>query len=72
MGAEAAAAVAGASFKRAVIRISGDTDGEHESLDFPQMRFRWIIAFGVVYNAARVSSERSRELASSGPRFHSR
>ena len=43
-----------------------DIDGrQHEPVDLHQRVFAGIIAFGVVYNAARVSlSERSRELAS--------
>ena len=59
-------AVAGAGFKRAVApELPRDDGGEHEPEIFINVLFAGIIAFGVVYNAARVSlSERSRELAS--------
>ena len=54
------------AFKRAVLAELPRHDGrEHERDDLHQPDLRRIIAFGVVYNAARVSlSERSRELAS--------
>ena len=59
-------AVAGAGFKRAVIRNFRETLAANMNLSiFLNVVFAGIIAFGVVYNAARVSlSERSRELAS--------
>ena len=58
--------VAGASFKRAVIRNFRDILAANMNLSISlNVIFAGIIAFGVVYNAARVSlSERSRELAS--------
>jgi putative ABC transport system permease protein len=58
--------VAGASFKRAVIRNFRDILAANMNLSISlNVLFAGIIAFGVVYNAARVSlSERSRELAS--------
>jgi putative ABC transport system permease protein len=58
--------VAGASFKRAVIRNFRDILAANMNLSISlNVVFAGIIAFGVVYNAARVSlSERSRELAS--------
>ncbi|HKE85081.1 MAG TPA: ABC transporter permease [Vicinamibacterales bacterium] len=59
-------AVAGAAFKRAVLQSFRDVMAANMSLSiFINLLFAGIIAFGVVYNAARVSlSERSRELAS--------
>jgi len=59
-------AVAGAAFKRAVLQSFRDIMAANMSLSiFINLVFAGIIAFGVVYNAARVSlSERSRELAS--------
>jgi len=59
-------AVAGAAFKRAVLQSFRDVMAANMSLSiFINLIFAGIIAFGVVYNAARVSlSERSRELAS--------
>jgi putative ABC transport system permease protein len=59
-------AVAGAGFKRAVLQSFRDTLAANMNLSiFINLIFAGVIAFGVVYNAARVSlSERSRELAS--------
>jgi putative ABC transport system permease protein len=59
-------AVAGAGFKRAVLQSFRDVMAANMSVSiFINLVFASIIAFGVVYNAARVSlSERSRELAS--------
>jgi putative ABC transport system permease protein len=59
-------AVAGAGFKRAVLQNFRDTLAANMNVSiFINVIFAGIIAFGVVYNAARVSlSERSRELAS--------
>jgi len=59
-------AVAGAGFKRAVLQSFRETMAANMNLTiFLNVLFASIIAFGVVYNAARVSlSERSRELAS--------
>jgi putative ABC transport system permease protein len=59
-------AVAGAGFKRAVLQSFRDTMAANMGLTiFINVIFAGIIAFGVVYNAARISlSERSRELAS--------
>ena len=59
-------AVAGAGFKSAVVRNFRDTMAANLNISiFINVVFSGIIAFGVVYNAARVSlSERSRELAS--------
>jgi putative ABC transport system permease protein len=59
-------AVAGVAFKRAVVQSFRDTLAENMNLMIGfNVLFAGIIAFGVVYNAARVSlSERSRELAS--------
>lgn len=59
-------AVAGAGFKRAVVQSFRDTMAANMNLTiFLNLLFASVIAFGVVYNAARVSlSERSRELAS--------
>ena len=58
--------VAGAGFKRVVLRSFRETMAANMSLTiFINVLFAAIIAFGVVYNAARISlSERSRELAS--------
>ncbi len=58
--------VAGAGFKRAVLQSFREVMSANMSLSiFINLVFASIIAFGVVYNAARVSlSERSRELAS--------
>jgi putative ABC transport system permease protein len=63
---KATPAVAGAAFKRAVLQSFRDVMAANMSLSiFINLVFAGIIAFGVVYNAARVSlSERSRELAS--------
>jgi putative ABC transport system permease protein len=59
-------AVSGAGFKRAVLQSFRDVMAANMSVSiFINLVFAGIIAFGVVYNAARVSlSERSRELAS--------
>jgi putative ABC transport system permease protein len=59
-------AIAGAGFKRAVLQSFRDVMAANMSVSiFINLVFAGIIAFGVVYNAARVSlSERSRELAS--------
>jgi len=59
-------AVAGVGFKRAVVRGFRDTMAATMNLTiFINILFAGVIAFGVVYNAARVSlSERTRELAS--------
>jgi putative ABC transport system permease protein len=59
-------AVAGAAFKRAVLDSFRSTMAANMDLSiFINLIFASVIAFGVVYNAARVSlSERSRELAS--------
>jgi putative ABC transport system permease protein len=59
-------AVAGAGFKSAVIRNFRETLAANMNISILfNVVFAGIIAFGVVYNAARVSlSERSRELAS--------
>jgi putative ABC transport system permease protein len=59
-------AVAGAGFKRAVLQSFRDTMAANMNLTiFINLIFAGVIAFGVVYNAARVSlSERSHELAS--------
>jgi len=59
-------AIAGAGFKRAVLQSFRDVMAANMSLSILiNLVFAGIIAFGVVYNAARVSlSERSRELAS--------
>ena len=63
---KATPAVAGAAFKRAVLQSFRDVMAANMSLSILiNLVFAGIIAFGVVYNAARVSlSERSRELAS--------
>jgi putative ABC transport system permease protein len=59
-------AIAGAGFKSAVIRNFRETMAANMNISILfNVVFAGIIAFGVVYNAARVSlSERSRELAS--------
>jgi putative ABC transport system permease protein len=59
-------AVAGTGFKRAVLQSFRETMAANMGLTiFINVLFASIIAFGVVYNAARISlSERSRELAS--------
>jgi putative ABC transport system permease protein len=58
--------VAGAGFKRAVLQSFRETMAANMNLSIViNLLFAGVIAFGVVYNAARVSlSERSRELAS--------
>jgi putative ABC transport system permease protein len=58
--------VAGAGFKRAVLRNFREVLAANMNISILfNVVFAGIIAFGVVYNAARVSlSERSRELAS--------
>ena len=58
--------VGGAAFKRAILRSFRETMAANMDLSiFINLIFAGVIAFGVVYNAARVSlSERSRELAS--------
>jgi putative ABC transport system permease protein len=63
---KATPAVAGAGFKRAILRSFRQTMAANMDLSiFINVIFAGVIAFGVVYNAARVSlSERSRELAS--------
>jgi putative ABC transport system permease protein len=63
---KATPAIAGAGFKRAVLQSFRDVMAANMSVSiFINLIFAGIIAFGVVYNAARVSlSERSRELAS--------
>ena len=59
-------AIAGVAFKRAVLRTFRDVMAANMNLTISiNLLFAGVIAFGVVYNAARVSlSERSRELAS--------
>jgi putative ABC transport system permease protein len=59
-------AVAGAGFKRAILQSFRETMAANMSLTIAiNLIFASVIAFGVVYNAARVSlSERSHELAS--------
>jgi putative ABC transport system permease protein len=59
-------AVAGVGFKRLVLQSFRDTMAANMNLTiFINLLFAGVIAFGVVYNAARVSlSERSHELAS--------
>ena len=59
-------AVAGTGFKRAVLRRFREVLAANLGLSiFINLVFAGVIAFGVVYNAARISlSERSRELAS--------
>jgi putative ABC transport system permease protein len=59
-------AVAGTGFKRAVLQSFRDTMAANMNLSIMiNLIFAGVIAFGVVYNAARVSlSERSHELAS--------
>jgi putative ABC transport system permease protein len=63
---KATPSVAAAGFKRAILRSFRETMAANMNLSiFINLLFASIIAFGVVYNAARVSlSERSRELAS--------
>jgi putative ABC transport system permease protein len=58
--------VSGAGFKRAVLQSFRETMAANMNLSILiNLMFAGVIAFGVVYNAARVSlSERSRELAS--------
>jgi putative ABC transport system permease protein len=58
--------VAGAGFKRAVLQSFRETMAANMNLSIAiNLIFAGVIAFGVVYNAARVSlSERSHELAS--------
>jgi putative ABC transport system permease protein len=59
-------AVAGAGFKRAILQSFRETMAANMNLTIAiNLIFASVIAFGVVYNAARVSlSERSHELAS--------
>ena len=59
-------AVAGVSLREATVENFRDTMAENMNLQiFINVMFAAVIAFGVVYNSARVSlSERSRELAS--------
>ena len=59
-------AVAGAGFKRAILQSFRETMAANMNLTIAiNLIFAGVIAFGVVYNAARVSlSERSHELAS--------
>jgi putative ABC transport system permease protein len=59
-------AIAGVAFKRTVLRSFRDTMSANMAMTIAiNLIFAGVIAFGVVYNAARVSlSERSRELAS--------
>jgi putative ABC transport system permease protein len=59
-------AVAGVTMRAVAVQNFRDTMAEHMNLSvFINVIFAGIIAFGVVYNSARVSlSERSRELAS--------
>jgi putative ABC transport system permease protein len=59
-------AVAGVAVREATLRSFRETMAEHMNLMILfNVAFAGVIAFGVVYNAARVSlSERSRELAS--------
>jgi putative ABC transport system permease protein len=58
--------IAGVAFKRAVLRTFREVMAANMNLTIGiNLLFAGVIAFGVVYNAARVSlSERSRELAS--------
>jgi putative ABC transport system permease protein len=58
--------IAGVAFKRSVLRTFRDVMAANMNLTIGiNLLFAAVIAFGVVYNAARVSlSERSRELAS--------
>jgi putative ABC transport system permease protein len=58
--------VAGVAFKRAVVQSFRETLAQNMGVTITMnVIFAGIIAFGVVYNAARVSlSERTRELAS--------
>jgi len=59
-------AIAGATLREATLQNFRDTMAENMNLQiFINVMFAAVIAFGVVYNTARVSlSERSRELAS--------
>ena len=59
-------AIAGVAMRDVALRNFRDTMAEHMNLSiFINVIFAGIIAFGVVYNSARISlSERSRELAS--------
>jgi len=59
-------AIAGVSLREATLQNFRDTMAENMNLQiFINVMFAAVIAFGVVYNSARVSlSERSRELAS--------
>lgn len=59
-------AVAGVAMRARALRNFRETMAEHMNLSiFINVGFAAVIAFGVVYNAARISlSERSRELAS--------
>jgi putative ABC transport system permease protein len=59
-------AIAGVSMRDAALQNFRDTMADHMGLSiFINVAFAAIIAFGVVYNSARVSlSERARELAS--------
>jgi putative ABC transport system permease protein len=63
---KAVPAVAGSGFKRAVLRSFREVLAANLGLTiFMNLLFAGVIAFGVVYNAARISlSERSHELAS--------
>jgi putative ABC transport system permease protein len=63
---KATPAVAGTGFKRAVLKSFREVLAANMGLSiFINLIFAGVIAFGVVYNAARISlSERSRELAS--------
>ena len=63
---KATPAVAGSGFKRAVLKSFREVLAANMGLSiFINLIFAGVIAFGVVYNAARISlSERSRELAS--------
>ena len=63
---KATPAIAGVSSKRAAIQNFRDTLAQNlDVMVFFNVLFSSVIAFGVVYNAARISlSERSRELAS--------
>ena len=63
---KATPAVAGAGFKRAVLQRFREVLAANLGLSiFINLLFAGVIAFGVVYNAARISlSERSHELAS--------
>jgi putative ABC transport system permease protein len=65
-GVKATPAVAAVSLRHVILKNFRDTMGSHMDLQiFLNVIFAGIIAFGVVYNSARVSlSERERELAS--------